>query len=136
MGRELKRVPLDFDWPVGKVWAGYLFSTCIDDCDDCKKAAKLMGYDVSEHGCPDYPGFHPPEGEGFQLWETTSEGSPISPVFSTAEKLAEYLEAEKVSSFASITCNYDQWLDFIKGPGWAPSAIIKNGVLSSGVCST
>ena len=24
MGRELRRVPLDFDWPQGKVWQGYL----------------------------------------------------------------------------------------------------------------
>lgn len=31
----------------------------------------------------------PPEGEGYQLWETTSEGSPISPVFETLEALCE-----------------------------------------------
>ena len=24
MGRELKRVPLDFQWPLNKVWAGFL----------------------------------------------------------------------------------------------------------------
>jgi hypothetical protein len=24
MGREIKRVPLDFDWPLDKVWAGFL----------------------------------------------------------------------------------------------------------------
>jgi hypothetical protein len=27
----------------------------------------------------------PPEGEGWQVWETVSEGSPVSPVFATAE---------------------------------------------------
>ncbi len=33
----------------------------------------------------------PPTGEGWQLWETTSEGSPISPVFTTRERFVDYL---------------------------------------------
>ncbi len=24
MGREIKRVALDFDWPIGEVWTGFL----------------------------------------------------------------------------------------------------------------
>jgi hypothetical protein len=24
MGRELRRVPLDFDWPINKTWEGFL----------------------------------------------------------------------------------------------------------------
>lgn len=53
---------------------------------------------------------------------------------SIPEELAEWLEANKVSSFGSITCSYDQWLEFIKGPGWAVFAIIEDGKLRSGVC--
>lgn len=38
MGRELRRVPLDFDWPVGKTWKGYLspdYRPCpSDNCDN------------------------------------------------------------------------------------------------------
>lgn len=37
MGREVKRVALDFDWPLEKVWGGYrnpFYSQCID-CPDC-----------------------------------------------------------------------------------------------------
>ncbi len=33
----------------------------------------------------------PPEGEGWQLWETVSEGSPVSPVFESAEQLADWM---------------------------------------------
>jgi hypothetical protein len=33
----------------------------------------------------------PPSGDGYQLWETVSEGSPISPVFATPEELADWL---------------------------------------------
>lgn len=32
----------------------------------------------------------PPVGEGYQLWETCSEGSPMSPVFVTLRELANY----------------------------------------------
>lgn len=35
----------------------------------------------------------PPKGEGWQLWETVSEGSPITPVFPTAEALVKYGDA-------------------------------------------
>lgn len=33
----------------------------------------------------------PPEGAGFQMWETFSEGSPVSPVFAEPEQLASYM---------------------------------------------
>lgn len=33
---------------------------------------------------------NPPSGEGWQIWETVSEGSPITPVFATAEELADW----------------------------------------------
>lgn len=33
----------------------------------------------------------PPTGDGYQLWETVSEGSPISPVFPTRELFIEWL---------------------------------------------
>lgn len=36
----------------------------------------------------------PPTGEGWQLWETVSEGSPISPVFPDAEGLIRWLTTD------------------------------------------
>lgn len=37
MGREIKRVPLDFDWPLNEVWAGYLMPEAYagKQCPDC-----------------------------------------------------------------------------------------------------
>src|SRR5689334_2430829 len=37
MGRELRRVPLDFDWPLDKTWHGYLMPDALDEerCPDC-----------------------------------------------------------------------------------------------------
>ena len=42
MGREVKRVPLDFDWPMDKIWSGYTYTDeererfAEDDCPDCE----------------------------------------------------------------------------------------------------
>lgn len=182
MGREIKRVALDFDWPLAKIWAGYEnphYQKCpAPGCD----SGMLPAYDYIEgivtllsmlawcdaeqrphpylehiphlrRGiCPDVmvrefvqglagrkdigPGIgsdwaimkalfnaagvpedwglckhckgegwdpttkaqretwvptEPPAGAGWQVWETVSDGSPISPVFATREELIDWL---------------------------------------------
>jgi len=67
-----------------------------------------------------------------QMYETVSQGTPISPVFETPEKLAKWLADTGASSFADDTATYEQWLRICKG-GWAPSAVMENGVFKSGV---
>ena len=111
MGRELKRIPLDFDWPLNKIWRGYLFSTCLDDddCDACRKFTKLKGIPLTTYDCPDFEPFKgPPPGDGFQLWETTSEGSPTSPVFATLDDLCEWC-TDNATTFANFTATKDEW---------------------------
>lgn len=50
----------------------------------------------------------PPEGEGFQLWETTSEGSPVSPVFKTLDELCEWCE-DNATTFGPYKATKEQW---------------------------
>lgn len=50
----------------------------------------------------------PPEGEGYQLWETTSEGSPISPVFATLDELCEYAQ-DNCTVFGGSTATAAEW---------------------------
>jgi len=64
----------------------------------------------------------PPEGPGFQMWETVTEGSPISPVFATAEELAVWM-AEESSRTGDQEKSAEEWLAFIQGPGWAPTLV-------------
>lgn len=64
----------------------------------------------------DWEPTEPPMGEGWQLWETTSEGSPASPVFATAEELADWC-AGNASPFGSMRWTRDQWLRFTTEPG-------------------
>ncbi len=74
-----------------------------------------------------------PEGDAYQLWETTSEGSPISPPKKTPEELARWLADNGASSFGSRTESYETWLKFIRGPGRAPSAFSGGSGLVSGI---
>lgn len=67
-----------------------------------------------------------------QMYEDTSEGTPISPVFDNAEDLARWLADNNASSFGSSTATYEQWLSTINR-GWAPSMIMDNNGLRSGV---
>jgi len=74
----------------------------------------------------------PPAGDGWQMWETTSEGSPISPVFATPEELARWLADTGASASGRETATYKAWLGMIRR-GWAPSAVMDAKGFRSGV---
>jgi hypothetical protein len=101
MGREVKRVPLDFSWPMNKTWEGY---------------------EAEEQ-------YDPPEGDGYQLWETVSEGSAITPVFATKDELADWLVFNGDPVHGKLTKQI--WLNMIEA-GWCPSMIIVGGRILSG----
>lgn len=245
MGREIKRVALDFDWPLDTRWRGFLPpDDGTEECPDChmpgynhsvgynrlgRRLYSLTHYDVSpalfpntesltdfdklflqklaEKKCPEklkgnnvpfqiggistvidsrmvmYHFMHfiaeslglpedsflcetckgdgrvvvdehlhrlyeeweqeePPEGEGWQVWETVSEGSPITPVFATAEELVDHL--------CTVGTVWDQkrmresWgrdhrlpsreaaEAFVKD-GWVPSMVISEGKVHVGI---
>lgn len=67
--------------------------------------------------------YDPPEGEGWQVWETVSEGSPVTPVFQSAEALVDYLvehgdDPKRVSGWKRE--NAEKFVN----AGWAPSLIV------------
>jgi len=196
MGREIYRVPLDFNWPLRKVWQGFLnpywkqcahcggtgatpgdrwFNKWLEefqisatnptDANRNARAKELHELFVALSGEPKgvvllewgqtfslkqklleiagLPGWGrcticdstgidaavkakyeaweeelPPEGEGYQLWETVSEGSPISPVFPTKETFVDYLVTQGYSREAA--------LNFVEH-GWAPTMMVRGG---------
>lgn len=225
MSREIKHVPMDFDWPIGETWRGYL-NPHYEKCRACKGSGETMarhrlsdlvgllmlsgedakqgkchpyfkasglyrsrgavcdddmaelttalagrepgvlGHDAVDNWkatckiteaaglpdtwgtCPDCDGhgiareryaayeawesYEPPLGDGWQMWETTSEGSAISPVCESPEALAHWLADNGASANGSQTATYDQWLAMINA-GWAPSMIATPHGLKSGV---
>lgn len=50
----------------------------------------------------------------FMMYEDTSEGTPISPAFSTIEEMAHWLADNKASAFGSRTATYEEWLSTCK----------------------
>jgi hypothetical protein len=51
-----------------------------------------------------------------QMYETTTEGTPMSPVFAKAEELAQWLADHEVSVFGDILATKEQWLRIIEDP--------------------
>jgi len=56
----------------------------------------------------------PPKGEGYQLWETTSEGSPSSPVFDNLDDLCQWCETN-ATTFGSFTTTAEKWKEMLSG---------------------
>lgn len=216
MSRQLKRVPLDFAWPLEKVWEGYLnphYRECgacdgrgataaskrlreivsllmisgedslrgrnhpyftganfdgrvvpspdmaelsgglagrpprdpfghdsIDAWEAQKKIVAAAGLPETWGTCPVCGGdgidpaardayeawqkTEPPTGEGYQLWETVSEGSPVSPVFADVEAFVRYLRSEGHSEASARR--------FVT-TGWAPSGVMVGGTFAANI---
>jgi len=71
----------------------------------------------------------PPLGDGWQVWETVSEGSPISPVFPTSDTCVEWLISEGYSRDAATA--------FVAG-GWALPMLLADGKIYQDIeaCAT
>lgn len=100
-------------------------------CPTCKGEGRQWDSPESKAAYDAWQEEAPPEGSGYQIWETVSEGSPISPVFETPEELARWMARNPHGVDEGTT--YEQWLAFIRGPGWAPSFIGTDNGLVSGV---
>lgn len=100
-------------------------------CEHCSGEGETWPSEDARKLYDDWQSFEPPTGPGYQIWETVSEGSPISPVFATPEALASHMAGTRWG--ADRGTSYETWLKFITGPGWAPSAVMTAGVVVAGV---
>lgn len=57
----------------------------------------------------------------WQMYEETTEGTPISPVCGSPEELAQWMADHGGDAFAGMTASYLEWLSLIR-QGPAPSA--------------
>jgi hypothetical protein len=129
MGRVLKRVPLDFDWPLDKIWPGYMisFESLLEQYFPEMSYeerhglelhfGRLLKFPTVNYGYGNeyvnYTCLEPPEGEGYQLWETTTEGSPQSPVFASLDELCAWC-AEHATTFGSYGATAEQWKQMLE----------------------
>jgi len=147
MGREVRRVPKDWDHPCDEVGG---FIPMFDDdfesaSDEWKRGYEQWKTNPKRNDCeyweyegnpPERERFHPKwtdeERTNFQMYETTTEGTPISPVMETPEELAQWLVDNSASAFAGQTASYEAWLRVARG-GFACSAVLTEKGLESAV---
>lgn len=77
-------------------------------CPFCNGEGALWQSDEIKKLHEEWQSFDPPIGEGYQLWETTTEGSPKSPVFKTLDELCGWTEGN-ATTFASYKATKEQW---------------------------
>ncbi len=142
MGREVRRVPAHWEHPKDAtgcyipLFDGAGFAKRVARWDkEAKKWAEGFRDDYKggavaltdkEKGRPfaDLDGERPDPKDYMPLWrdeerthlmmyEGTTEGTPISPAFETAEKLAHWLASNKASWFGGDGTSYEAWLSII-----------------------
>lgn len=89
-----------------------------ETCVECRGHGYQEAYEGQREDADAWTATQPPTGDCWQLWETVSEGSPISPVFTTPEDLARWMVSGQ--SEWMMPTDYDAALRFVND-GWAPS---------------
>lgn len=114
MGREIKRVALDFDHPLEVTWPGYL---------DSREMPDGLDDDQEEAWYDEFRKTDPTAGPGYQLWEDTTEGSPVSPVFADPEELAVWMTQNRCMFAGRPMSDKATAMRFIERGGWSPSMV-------------
>jgi hypothetical protein len=135
VGREVRRVPADWKHPKNDE-GHYLpmhkhFPYNEEKVQEGLKDGWLKD-EPPNYGCDVMPQWPASERTHLQMYETCSEGTPISPVMETPKKLARWLADNGASANGSSTASYEAWLATIKR-GWAPSMAGRAGEITSGV---
>ncbi|KKK76209.1 hypothetical protein LCGC14_2865960 [marine sediment metagenome] len=156
MGREVRRVPKDWQHPKDKDGhdqpmfdesfreaAEHWLRECIlwskgkhpDQQKGIKDIPKYYWQWDGEPPDEDYyrPEWPEEERTHIQMYETCSEGTPISPVMETPEELAKWLTDNNASAFGGITATYEQWLATIKRGSYISAIYSPEKGLQSGV---
>lgn len=103
-----------------------------ETCAACGGDGYTEKYEGQRAEAENWQGTDPPTGDGWQVWESTSHGSPITPVFATDEELATWLSRpDRDDRYAKDWVPYDAALTFVRA-GWAPSSM---GIPGHGVVS-
>lgn len=83
-------------------------------CPVCDGAGELWALESSRLLAEKWVRPEPPVGEGYQLWENTSEGSPCSPVFETLDLLCEWCE-ENATTPGGGKASREEWKQMLSG---------------------
>jgi hypothetical protein len=82
-------------------------------CARCAGSGQIWPTPEIEKQCEDWTKTDPPAGDGYQLWATTSEGCPVSPVFGSLEELCAWA-ADHATTFASYKATAEEWRQMLE----------------------
>lgn len=160
MGREIRRVPPNWEHPMtekyGRLRPQPMFDKTFKEAADewkqgflewekgkrpdyCSEENQDLEFWEYEGGPPDREYYRPwnnEEATWYQVWETVSEGTPVTPPFATEQELIDYLVEngdfwyqrdikEKGYSRYRSKPTKEEAECFVRG-GWAPSLLIVN----------
>lgn len=161
MGREIRRVPPHWDHPTqackhspwnggcdyAKAHDGRCLKPLMQGYGDAKAEFEKMQVEKGLQEALDYfgrapdmndyvPDWKEDEATWFQVYETVSEGTPVTPPFATREELVEYLvkhgdfwsQHSKAGGFARKAAEA-----FVMRDGWVPSMVMQDGKLTEGI---
>jgi hypothetical protein len=164
MGRELRRVPADWSHPRGEdgryrpliggdyeaahaEWAEHMQHWLHGEVTDWD-GGWLPRSDGDGDTFAECWGDEPAPGEYMpnwpeaqrthcQMYETCSNGTPISPVMASVKNLARWLADHGASAFGGMTATYEEWLQMCR-VGWSFGAMVGPDGVTTGVaaCST
>lgn len=88
-------------------------------CPHCEGEGENWQHPKAKELYESWEDYEPPTGEGYQLWENTSEGSSSSPVFETLDELCKWC-ADNATTFGKKTASKEEWRqmlddDFVHG---------------------
>ena len=141
MSREVRRVPPDWQHPRDKQGhyvplydgAGYDGKvSAFMARANCVGLQSALDYYGSAPDCEGYmPRWSPDVATHYMMYETCTEGTPISPAFATPEELARWLADTGASVFADATATYDQWMSAIVEEAWTGFCVLSDGSVTA-----
>lgn len=84
------------------------------ECVRCQGSGAIWPSPEVEKQHEDWEPTDPPVGDGYQLWEDCSEGSPVSPVFASLDELCAWA-AEHATTFADFRETPEEWRKMLDG---------------------
>lgn len=83
-------------------------------CSRCHGSGSIWPSPEIEQQCENWEKTDPPTGDGYQLWEDCSEGSPVSPVFASFDELCAWAESN-ATTFGPYKATADEWKAMLDG---------------------
>jgi hypothetical protein len=117
MSREVRRVPGNWEHP--KDENGHYIPLHADFPYNEEEIKEGLEDGCLKEQSPNYglkvmPQWLEAERTHYQMYESVTEGTPISPVMESPEALARWLADNKANVYAYTIASYDQWLAIIK----------------------